>query len=91
MPYLIDDEVKITDTYAIMIYLATSYAPELIGKTPEAQGMIDVLYSQLKDVKAAITGPCYQGTDRNKLSVTAKAKMAPLVKFLGNNDFIMGN
>ena len=31
IPYLIDQEVKLTDVYAIMIYVATAYAPELLG------------------------------------------------------------
>lgn len=35
MPYMIDGEVKITDTIAIMIYLCHKYAPELLGDTPK--------------------------------------------------------
>ena len=61
IPYLIDQEVKLTDVYAIMIYVATAYAPELLGQNPDEKGEIDMMYSQLKDVKSAITGPCYVG------------------------------
>ena len=32
MPYMIDEEVKLTDSAAIMIYLCHKYAPELLGK-----------------------------------------------------------
>jgi len=64
IPYVIDSEVKVTDVFAIMLYLATKYAPELIGSTPEEKGFIDQLYGALKDIKSAVTGPCYQGTDR---------------------------
>ena len=40
IPYLIDDNAntKLTDQYAIMIYIATAYAPELLGRTPEDKG-----------------------------------------------------
>jgi len=51
----------LTDVYAIMLYLATAYAPELLGVDPDEKGEIDMMYSQLKDVKSAITGPCYVG------------------------------
>ena len=61
IPYMIDQETKLTDVYAIMLYLATAYAPELLGVDPDEKGEIDMMYSQLKDVKSAITGPCYVG------------------------------
>ena len=92
IPYLIDDgsDSKLTDPYAIMIYLAAQYAPELLGQTPEEKAEIDMVYSQLKDVKSAITGPCYVGQDRAVLSQTAKAKMAPIVEYMGKKDYLIG-
>lgn len=90
IPYLIDDSTKLTDPYAIMIYLATSFAPELLGRTPEEKGEIDMLYSQLKDVKSAITGPCYVGQDRAVLAATAKNKMKPICDYLGKKDYLIG-
>lgn len=80
-----------TDPYAIMIYLATAYAPELLGQTSTERGEIDMMYQQLKDCKSAITGPCYVGSDRNALSATAKAKMAPIVAYLGKKDYLIGD
>ena len=44
MPYVIDGSTKLTDAHAIMIYLATMYAPELLGSTPEQIGELDMLY-----------------------------------------------
>ena len=91
IPYLIDQETKLTDPYAIMVYLATSFAPELLGNSPQQKAEIDMMYSQLKDVKSAITGPCYVGQDRTVLSNTAKQKMAPIVAYLGKKDYLFGN
>jgi len=31
IPYLIDGDTKLTDPYAIMIYLTTAYCPEILG------------------------------------------------------------
>ena len=50
-----------------------------------------MLYSQIKEVKSAVTGPCYVGADRSKLSATAQKKMQPLVAYLGKKDFLMGD
>lgn len=45
VPYLIDETANVTDPYAIMVYIAHAYAPELLGKTPEESGQIDMIYS----------------------------------------------
>jgi glutathione S-transferase len=45
IPYLIDQETRLTDPYAIMLYVATAYAPELLGQSPEQCAEIDMLYS----------------------------------------------
>jgi len=50
-----------------------------------------MMYQQLKDCKSAITGPCYVGNDRAKLIDTAKAKMAPIVNYLGKKDYLIGS
>lgn len=91
IPYLIDSEAKVTDPYAIMIYIATAYAPELLGSSPEEMAEIDMIYSQLKDVKSAITGPCYVGQDRTVLKETALKKMKPIVDYMGKKEYLIGN
>ena len=91
IPYLIDNGNTLTDPYAIMVYITSSYCPELMGATPQEQGELDMLYSQLKDVKSAITGPCYVGQDRAVLSQTAKNKMAPIVAYLGKKQYLVGD
>ena len=93
IPYLIDpnEDVRITDTLAIMTYLCTKYAPELLGSSIEVRAETDMLYSHLKDAKQAVTGPCYVGMDRTKLTNLALSKMAPIVKYLGDKkDFLCG-
>lgn len=67
MPYMIDGNVRITDTVAIMIYLCHKYAPELLGDNSMQMAEVDMLYSQLKDIKSAITGPCYVGANPDQL------------------------
>ena len=85
IPYMIDpnEDVKITDCAAIMIYLCQQYAPELLGSTIEVRSETDMLYSHLKEAKQAVTGPCYVGHDKKKLGDIAQKKMTPIVKYLG--------
>jgi hypothetical protein len=45
MPYMIDGATTLTDTVAIMIYLAAKYEPELLGKTPAIKARVDMLYT----------------------------------------------
>ena len=92
MPYLIDPnkDVKLTDTYAIMLYIAQNYAPELLGHSVEQVAEIDMFYHQLKNIKSAITGPCYAGADRKALSVTAQDKMKPMLAYLAKKEYFFG-
>ena len=91
LPYMIDGEVKLTDTAAIMVYLSHHYAPELLGTTVKQKAEINVLYAQMKDIKAVITGPCYIGHDSEALKQLCKEKMQPIVAYLGKNDYIGGS
>lgn len=50
-----------------------------------------MLYSQLKDIKAATTGPCYSGCNQDQLKQTCKIKMEPIVAYLGKKNFLMGD
>ena len=51
MPYLIDAELKITDPYAMAAYIANAFAPELLGKTPDEIGVMDVYFTTMKQIK----------------------------------------
>ena len=80
VPYLIDGDVKITEQNAMMLYICHSYAPELLGESPEQKAEIDMLSGILKEVRMGVTGPCYQvGTDRQQLKKVAKSKIAQIV------------
>ena len=48
VPYLIDETVKVTDAYPIMIYIASAYAPELLGGTPEEKAQMDMYFNEMK-------------------------------------------
>ena len=59
LPYLIDGELKLTETAAIHRYIANKYAPELNGITIIDKANVDMLHGPILDLKNSITMPCY--------------------------------
>ena len=59
LPYLIDGEVKITETVAIMQYIAKKYRPTLLGMSAAEIGRISMLLDKVRDLKMKATIPCY--------------------------------
>ena len=61
LPYFIDGEVGLTETFAIMKYIVNKYKPELKGKTVAEEANNDMLGLLLADFNQKVTGPCYSG------------------------------
>ena len=61
LPYMIDGDFSLTETFAIHKYLADKYAPELLGMNAEQQGVVQMLSGVLLDIKNGVTRPCYSG------------------------------
>ena len=59
LPYLLDGDAKITETTAIMQYIAKKYRPELLGSTAAELGRVNMLAAQVHDLKMKATMPCY--------------------------------
>ena len=90
LPYMIDQELKLTDPLAIMAYLCQKYAPELIGENPVQMAEVIMIYAQLKDIKEKITSPCYSGENPEKLKQTCKDRMKQIIAYLGKKTYICG-
>ena len=43
LPYIIDGDFKVSETYAVHNYIAQKYCPELIGTTPQEKARIHQL------------------------------------------------
>ena len=64
LPYLIDGDVKITESVAIIKYVVNKYGPHLNGRTVEDQAKADQLFCILTDIKQFGAGQCYTTGDR---------------------------
>jgi glutathione S-transferase len=47
LPYLIDEDVKLTEGPAIMKYICHKWKPELIGRNPIELGNIEMMFAHV--------------------------------------------
>jgi len=93
LPYLIDGDVKVTQSHAILRYLARKHG--LIGKTDEEQIRMDMIQGEWGDFKGALSGLCYSPDFAAKkddyLSKLLPPKLKRLNNFLGDRPYFAGN
>ena len=84
LPYFIDGEVRLTETLAILKYVAAKYGQEkkMLGETVEDQGRVEMLAHVLADTMMNATMPCYVESDKLKVSEVCLKLMQPIVAYL---------
>lgn len=94
LPYLISGDFKLTETSAIIRYIATIGKPELLGKTIEDKGMVDNILGVLDDVFTPAVQLCFSdkfNEDKEKIfAEKIKAKVDRIYTLLGKNDWLLG-
>lgn len=91
LPYLFDEDVKLTETLAIMKYVAKKWRPELLGRNAAEVGRINMLEYHVFTLKAATTMPCYSDNpDAAAILETVKPQLAKLYEVTGGSTFIAG-
>ena len=91
-PYLIHGDLRITESHAIMRYIANKWgSAELSGKTPEDKARIDMLLSVVQEFRNSTTGHFYGSGDRETIKKIAFEKFQDIAKFLGEKEFVAGN
>ena len=92
LPYLIDGEVKLTQSLAILRYLSRKY--DLDGKTCEEKLRVDLVEQQLNDLKTSWGMLCYGGNfaeKRNAFEKSLPDSLRALSKFLGERPYFAGD
>lgn len=85
LPYLIDGDIKLTETAAIMRYIAKKWGPHLLGSTAEETCRIEMLTAFCGELKSKSTMPCYMSDDKAALWEEIKPLVQKTVDALGNN------
>ena len=61
LPYLIDGETKITETAAILQYIAMKWRPSLLGSCPAELARVQMFWYYVLTLKDSSTNACYFG------------------------------
>ena len=91
LPYLIDGDVKITETVAIMQYIAKKYCPSLLGTSAAEVGRISMLLDKVGSLKMKATIPCYLSGDAEAIMAECKPLLEKILECMGDNDWIVGS
>ena len=90
LPYLKDGEVKLTETVAIMQYIARKWQPALLGSNAAEVGRINMLLDKVFNLKMKSTIACYTVGDAEAIIEECRPLLAKIVECMGDSEWIAG-
>lgn len=96
LPYWIDDDVKITESNAILKYVVRKYNPSMIPSNLAKLAEMDMIEGILADIMTYSATAAYSGEDKKEehsytFGSVVPTKLVILSKILGDKKFLMGN
>ena len=91
LPYIIDGDVKLSESKAVTLYICEKFAPELLGANAAEKGKVLMLQNVFGDLFKDMVLCSYNHEDRNVAIEKAMSSIAPVVAFLGSNNWLCGN
>ena len=91
LPYVIDGDVKLTESKAVTTYLCDKFAPELLGKNVDERARVFMLQSVIADFFSGVASTTFNNEDRNVAIDKAMTTIAPIAAVLGSKDWFVGN
>ena len=90
LPYMIDEDFKLTETVAIMKYICAKWKPELLGTNPQEMATAEMMSAHVGSLKGKATGPCYGSGDRPAIIADCTPVLDGIMQFIGNKPWIAG-
>lgn len=79
LPYIFDENVKLTETLAIMQYIAKKWKPELLGRNAAEMGRLHMLEYHVFMLKSTCTMPCYsENPDKDAILASCRPMLESL-------------
>jgi len=91
LPYLLDEEVKLTETVAIMKYICAKWAPELVNPDPVTLARAEMMAAFVSKLKEVATMPCYLGKSNQEIMDDCWPLIQQIVDVLGDRQWLTGD
>ena len=79
-----------TETVAIHMYIADKWEPALLGTDYTQRAKVHMVAGVIRDLKETVTNKMYDQGEKEPVCELIRNKLPPIVKFLGNNTFLVG-
>lgn len=91
LPYLIDGEVRLTESKSIMKYFCRKHRPEMLGRTPDEVAVADMVSRVHDDLHKKFGGYCFsEKGDCAELQTDLADAAGKLARFLMKKSFVVG-
>ena len=90
LPHLFHGDTKLAETKSIIVYIAETFKPEILGKTPAEKAKVHMITALIHRTKMNVSAICYESDDKNKFLEAAWAALEPISKCLGDNTWFVG-
>jgi len=94
LPYYIDDQIKLTETNAILRHICRRHRQDMLGRDDVEMAKVDMLASVIADKKSSITMICYNPDFSNLIGPALEKNTQALemfAQFLGENQYLIGD
>ena len=90
LPYIIDGDHKLSESYAVAQYICGKYKPDLLGTTPQEKAKVYQLQCVLNDKMIAGVKQVFASDDKAAAAELWTKSMAPIVENLAAKPFLLG-
>ncbi|CAG9317720.1 unnamed protein product [Blepharisma stoltei] len=94
LPYWIDEDIKLSETFAILEYVAAKYSPSYLGNNMMEETHVVMMQGVLKDLKTAATKPCLSSDALSLIPLCRESLKPTLIRigsFLEGKRFLIGD
>ncbi|CAG7834957.1 unnamed protein product [Allacma fusca] len=90
VPYFIDDKIKITESKAILKYVARTSGPQLVPTDPKTLIILDEVEGVGSDLHRALVDVTYGRATYDSVKNSVEEKLSTLDEFLKRRKFVAG-
>ena len=91
LPYYIDGPTKLTESGAIMKFIAAKYDAKLLGVGAHEIGNVEMMFGVVMDMKIDVTVKCYTTDNKELTEEFIYGHLKGIEKYLGSKKFLVGD